>query len=310
MATTTVETETETAAPVRKSKNITTAHFKTVPFKQLVIDQSKNVRTDLGNISDLMSSIEQDGILEPLLGYELEDGRVEVIAGFRRAQAAKQLKMDAVPVHIINEEDHPRYRVALVENLQREDMNALDKARGIHRMMSDLNADQREAARMLGVSDGYISQYLSVLELPEDVQSGLEVEDITIAHANQLNRLTHEDVEKRAKLQTQFYAETRKKQWTALTLREKVDQYLAKHAPKKKKATEKEEPKKRGRPSKVDTLTSDVTARDVKPLKAEALFDVVQSYKVKMEKARSEDKQQEYKYVLQGLLIAAGLTES
>lgn len=310
MATTTVETETETAAPVRKSKNITTAHFKTVPFKQLVIDQSKNVRTDLGNISDLMSSIEQDGILEPLLGYELEDGRVEVIAGFRRAQAAKQLKMDAVPVHIINEEDHPRYRVALVENLQREDMNALDKARGIHRMMSDLNADQREAARMLGVSDGYISQYLSVLELPEDVQSGLEVEDITIAHANQLNRLTHEDVEKRAKLQTQLYAETRKKQWTALTLREKVDQYLAKHAPKKKKATEKEEPKKRGRPSKVDTLTSDVTARDVKPLKAEALFDVVQSYKVKMEKARSEDKQQEYKYVLQGLLIAAGLTES
>jgi ParB/RepB/Spo0J family partition protein len=309
MANTTVETETEAGPPPKRSKSIPAAHFRDVPLKQLVIDQSKNVRTDLGNISDLMSSIEQDGILEPLLGYELEDGRVEIIAGFRRAQAAKQLKMDAVPVHIINEEDHPRYRVALVENLQREDMNALDKARGIHRMMSDLNVDQREAARMLGVSDGYISQYLSVLELPETVQSGLEVEDITIAHANQLNRLTHEDVEKRAKLQAQFYTDTRKRQWTALTLREKVDQYLAKHAPKKKAAS-KDEGKKRGRPSKVDTLTADVSARDVKPLKAEALFDVVQSYKAKMEKARSGEKQQEYKYVLQGLLIAAGLTES
>lgn len=305
----TIDTE-ESDTPQPTSLKTGSTGFRNVPLKQIVADQSKNVRTDLGNISDLMTSIETDGILEPLLGHEMPDGRIELIAGYRRFQAAKQLKLTTVPVNVLSAEDHPRTRIALVENMQREDMNALDKARGIQKLMEDQEVGQQEAARMLGVSSGFISQHLAVLGLPEDVQSGLETEDITIAHANQLNRLTHDDAEKLAKLQSFYFAEVRKKQWPANVLKEKIDQYLAKHDTKKKTTASGEKTKKRGRPSKVDTLTSDISARDVKPLRAEALFDVVQSYKTKMEKARTDDKQQEYKYVLQGLLIAAGLSEN
>ena len=162
------------------------------PIEKLTL-RDKNVRSSLPDISDLVASIKTEGIIEPLIAVQQGDGTAQLIAGYRRYHAALQLKLTKVPVRMVSADEARRHRIALIENLQRADMNPMDRAVGINQMIAQEGIEQREAARKLGVSDGYISQHLALLRLPKKVQMAVRAGQIELAHARQLGRIKDEE---------------------------------------------------------------------------------------------------------------------
>jgi ParB family chromosome partitioning protein len=133
----------------------------------------------------LAASIAEQGVLEPLLVRPLGDD-YEIIAGSRRYQAAKLAGLSEVPVIVRALSDRDALMVALVENLQREDITALDEAGGYSRLVDEFAWTQDELARHLGRSRSHISNTLRLLGLPAEVKALLEAGSLTAGHARAL----------------------------------------------------------------------------------------------------------------------------
>jgi ParB/RepB/Spo0J family partition protein len=175
--------ETEKAAkpkkekPAKPEKATSATIVKDVPLKDIILPE-QNVRTELTGMDELIASVKEQGVLQPGIGVQLPDGKVKLTAGQRRFLASKEAGKSTMPIRIVDADDLDQHEIAMVENLQREDMNPLDKAVGIQKMMSDRDCDQKEAARRLSVSDGFISQHLSLLKPAEaGPERGEERED-------------------------------------------------------------------------------------------------------------------------------------
>ena len=129
-----------------------------------------NPRTDLGDLAGLASSIMEVGILEPIMVTPGEYGRYTIIAGHRRHAAARLVNLTEVEVIVqAVDSDADRQRMMLIENLHREDLSVLDKARGF-KALADAGLSQRDIAGQVGVSQATVSKHMSLLKLPEEVQ--------------------------------------------------------------------------------------------------------------------------------------------
>ncbi|MBV8653741.1 MAG: ParB/RepB/Spo0J family partition protein, partial [Alphaproteobacteria bacterium] len=133
----------------------------------------------------LAASIAEQGVLEPLLVRPI-GGDYEIIAGSRRYQAAKLAGLSEVPVIVRTLSDREALMVALVENLQREDIAALDEAQGYHRLLEEFGWTQDELARHIGRSRSHIGNTLRLLGLPIEVKALLEAGKLTAGHARAL----------------------------------------------------------------------------------------------------------------------------
>ncbi len=145
-------------------------------------------------IEMLADSIRQHGIIQPLAVREVEiDGkkRFEIIAGERRFRAAKLAELTEVPVVVHHIDDHDSAALALIENIQREDLNAIEKAKGIQRLVEDFNLTHSECGKVLGQSRSAISNTLRLLELDEMVQQAVIQKNIDMGHARALLPLEH-----------------------------------------------------------------------------------------------------------------------
>jgi len=148
-----------------------------------------NIRRDVGDITELAASIEAVGLLEPLVVTPSEGGGHLILAGARRFAAAKKAGLAEVPCmvrEVLTEE--ARLKIALVENLQREDLTPLEEATGYQRL-GELGLNQRTIAEEVGRSQGHISKRLALLELPTDVQAQVVSGGITVADAAELAKL-------------------------------------------------------------------------------------------------------------------------
>lgn len=284
------------------------------PLANIVL-REKNVRSNLPDISDLVASIKSEGIIEPLVGVLLSDGKLELVAGYRRYHAAQQLKLETVPVRTITGDNARRHRVALIENLQRVDMNPMDRAIGLNEMIANEGIEQREVARKLGVSDGYVSQHLALLKLPKKVQLAVRSGQIELAHARQLSRVKNEEKA------LEFLALA--PNLTSVALSDKIDIYLQKEKEKEAKALEaakkKEKAERRKKLGVKDddededeapkTLADEYAEKKLEPLKKTDMMEALKFYASKFERAEAETKKAEYKGILKGLEIAAGLQE-
>lgn len=148
----------------------------------------KNPRTffDPDKIKELEHSISEHGILEPLIVTEKSDGRYELIAGERRLRAARNLGLAKVPVMVRHVDDLERLELSLIENLQRQDLNPVEEAEGYRELIEAFGLTQEEAARKVGRSRETISNLLSILELPTEIQRACAQGKITLAHARVL----------------------------------------------------------------------------------------------------------------------------
>ncbi|MCQ2914049.1 MAG: ParB/RepB/Spo0J family partition protein [Alphaproteobacteria bacterium] len=150
-------------------------------------------------INDLVESIKNRGILQPLLVRELKDekGKYEIIGGERRWRASQKAGLTEVPVIIKDFTDQEALEVALVENLQRQDLNALEEAEGYHRLMNEFKNTQESLAKAVGKSRSHVANTMRLLQLPDSVKELLETGKLTGGHARALlNAKNPEDLAK------------------------------------------------------------------------------------------------------------------
>ena len=136
-------------------------------------------------IDELARSIEQKGILQPLLVRRSETG-FELIAGERRFRAAQRLGLEHVPVVIRDADDDELLELALIENIQREDLNPMEEARAYRRLSDQFGHTQDEIARRVGKERSTVANMLRLLHLPEKIQRALEAGQLSAGHARAL----------------------------------------------------------------------------------------------------------------------------
>ncbi|GAB3464640.1 ParB/RepB/Spo0J family partition protein [Massilia terrae] len=143
-------------------------------------------RMDEGALAELASSIKTQGIMQPVLVRPVNGGRYEIIAGERRFRAAQLAGLDEIPVLVREVDDQQAAAMALIENMQREDLNPLEEAQGIARLISEFDFTHEQAATAVGRSRSAVSNLLRLVNLASPVQTMLMAGDIDMGHARAL----------------------------------------------------------------------------------------------------------------------------
>ena len=143
-------------------------------------------RMDEGSLYELAESIKAQGIMQPILVRPVGEGRYEIIAGERRSRAAKLAGLTEVPVLVKDVPDEAAAAMALIENIQREDLNPLEEAQGLQRLTVEFGLTHEQAAQAVGRSRSAASNLLRLLNLADPVQSMLMAGDIDMGHARAL----------------------------------------------------------------------------------------------------------------------------
>jgi len=143
-------------------------------------------RMDEVSLNELASSIKVQGIIQPILARELPNGGYEIIAGERRWRAAQLAELKQVPVLVRKVPDNAALAMALIENIQREDLNPLEEAIGIQRLIDEFQMTHQAAAEAVGRSRSAASNLLRLLKLPADVQEMLMSNLLDMGHARAL----------------------------------------------------------------------------------------------------------------------------
>ncbi len=154
-------------------------------------EQPRKVFTD-NELEELTNSIREYGVLQPLLVKRTEGKKFILIAGERRLRASKLAGLHRVPVIIKDLEEPEAALIALVENVQREDLNFLEEARAYKKLMEDFNLTQGEIAKRVSKQQSTISNKIRILALPEELQQMLMANKLTERHARALLKLTEE----------------------------------------------------------------------------------------------------------------------
>ena len=143
-------------------------------------------RMDEGSLYELAESIKSQGLMQPILVRPVDGGGYEIIAGERRFRAAKLAGLDTVPVLVKAVADEAAAVMALIENIQREDLNPLEEAQGLQRLVSEFKLTHEQAAQAVGRSRSAASNLLRLLNLAETVQQMLLAGDLDMGHARAL----------------------------------------------------------------------------------------------------------------------------
>jgi ParB family chromosome partitioning protein len=161
-----------------------------LPIAQLQAGKYQpRTRMDEGALNELASSIKSQGVMQPVLVRPLANegvARYEIIAGERRFRAAQLAGLEDIPVLVRDVDDQSAAAMALIENIQREDLNPLEEAQGIARLISDFNFTHEQAATAVGRSRSAVSNLLRLVNLAEPVQTMLMAGDIDMGHARAL----------------------------------------------------------------------------------------------------------------------------
>lgn len=173
-------------------------------------------------IAELAQTIHTHGIIQPIVVREYEQGKFEIIAGERRFRAMKKLGWEKAPVIVKNYNDRETASVALIENLQREELTALEEAVAYEKLIELHNLTQEALAQRLGIGQSTVANKLRLLKLPQEVQEAILQKNITERHARSLIPL------KSPELQVQLLGEIIEKQLNVKQTEERVVKMLSK----------------------------------------------------------------------------------
>jgi len=166
----------------------------------LIEPNSLQPRTNFDNeqLENLAQSIRANGIIQPLLVRRLDEGRYQLIAGERRWRAAQKAELQRVPAIIRDIPDDKILELALIENIQRQELNPIEEAQAYKKLIDTLGLTQEMVAQRVGRDRTFITNYIRLLRLPEDIQRLVEQEKISMGHARAL--LGVDDVEIQRKI--------------------------------------------------------------------------------------------------------------
>jgi ParB family chromosome partitioning protein len=148
------------------------------------------------NMEELINSIQAYGIIQPLILSKKENGKYEIIAGERRWRSAKILNLKTVPALIRPIDYNKKLEISLIENIQRKDLNAMEKARAYQRLKDEFNLTQEKISERLGLARATVANALRLLSLPPIIQEAIEQEKISEGHAKILCSLDKPEEQK------------------------------------------------------------------------------------------------------------------
>lgn len=160
-------------------------------------EQPRNV-FDEEALQTLADSISRYGVLQPITVRLLDSGYYQIIAGERRWRASRMAGLTEVPVRIIEADDRTTAELALVENLQREDLNPIEEAKGYKTLIADYGLTQEDAAKSVGKSRPAVSNALRLLNLSPEVLHLVETGDLSAGHARALLSIQNEEIQLQA----------------------------------------------------------------------------------------------------------------
>ena len=137
-------------------------------------------------LQELAQSIKENGILQPITARRIQSGKLEIIAGERRWRAAQLAGLHEVPVILKTFDDKQALELAIVENVQREDLNAIEEAEGYSRLISEFKLSQQQVADKVGKDRATVANAVRLLGLPEEVRNMIVEEVLTVGHAKVL----------------------------------------------------------------------------------------------------------------------------
>ncbi len=158
--------------------NVPTAHIKPNPYQP-------RKRFDDDELKQLTASVRQHGILQPLVVRPTDDG-FQLIAGERRLRAAQAAGLADVPVHVVRFDEQQVYEAALAENIQRSDLNPIEKAAGFKDYLDRYKITHDQLGAKLGIDRSSVSNLVGLLALPQDVQDAVRTGQISLGHAKVL----------------------------------------------------------------------------------------------------------------------------
>ncbi len=181
----------DAASPDAQETGRTAQLPSTLPVTEMVAGQYQpRTHMDEGALYELAESIKSQGVMQPILVRQLNSGdnagKYEIIAGERRFRASKLAGLDTVPVLVRDVPDEAAAAMALIENMQREDLNPLEEAQGLQRLVKEFGLTHEQAAQAVGRSRSAASNLLRLLQLAEPVQTMLMAGDLDMGHARAL----------------------------------------------------------------------------------------------------------------------------
>lgn len=137
-------------------------------------------------LEELAESIKAQGVMQPIVVREIAPQKYEIIAGERRWRASQLAGLDTIPALVRELNDETALAMALIENIQREDLNAMEEAIALHRLQTEFELTQQEVATAVGKSRSTVANFLRLMSLPKETQTLLERGDIEMGHAKAL----------------------------------------------------------------------------------------------------------------------------
>ena len=176
---TTNETSSIDRQPVSSINEIELAKIQVNPYQP-------RTHFDRAALEELSESIKVQGIIQPITVRKLSDSEYQLISGERRFQASKLAGLESVPAYIRTADDQQMLEMALIENIQRENLNAIEIALSYQRLLEECDLKQEQLGERVGKNRTTVNNYLRLLKLPPDIQAGIRDKQISMGHARAL----------------------------------------------------------------------------------------------------------------------------
>ncbi len=205
-------------------------HLRQIPVKQLQPGKYQpRMHMDPAKLSELAESIKAQGVIQPIVVRELSSGPAgkvmyEIVAGERRWRASQEAGLAAVPVVVRDLDDRTVIAMALIENIQREDLNPLEEAQSLQRLIGEFSLTHAEAAEAVGRSRAAVSNLLRLLELPPAIRALLEARRLEMGHARALLTLSPD-------LASKLASEAAEQGWSVREVEHRAQQFAAGKVP-------------------------------------------------------------------------------
>lgn len=200
-----------------------------IPLSSIEANPNQPRKTfDNEALEELAASIKELGVVQPVTLREIADGKYQIISGERRCRASRMAGLTAIPAYIRTVDDETLMEMALVENIQREDLNAIEIALSYQRLIDDYKFTQEKLGEKVGKKRATVTNYLRLLKLPAEVQLGLKAGKIEMGHARALVSVPEPSE------MIRIYEETVRNGYSVRKLEEIVKKLSEKPEPKKK----------------------------------------------------------------------------
>lgn len=167
-----------------------------IPLEQIEVNPFQpRTEFDRAALEELAESIRAQGIIQPITVRQLAPGSYQLISGERRLKASKMAGLTRIPAYVRTANDRQMLEMALIENIQREDLNAIEIALSYQRLITECNLKQEELGERVGKNRSTVTNYLRLLKLPPDIQAGLRDRKLTMGHARALINIENAEVQ-------------------------------------------------------------------------------------------------------------------